>query len=80
MANEKMHRELKAMIADIIEIDDFNDDDDFFTQLGVDSMMALEIMARTEKRYRIRIPEAYFAEMRTLNDVMRIITDIMQPA
>jgi acyl carrier protein len=80
MANEKMHHELKKLIADVVEIDDFNDDDDFFTKLEVDSMMALEIMARTEQRYHIRIPETYFTKMRTLNDLMSIVTTIMQAA
>lgn len=80
MANEKMHRELKTLIADVVEIDDFNDDDDFFTKLEVDSMMALEIMARTEQRYHIRIPETYFTKMRTLNDLIGIVTTIMQAA
>ena len=78
MQNE-MRRELKKMIANIIEVDDFNDDDDFFAQLGVDSMIALEIMARTERRYRIRIPEESFTQMKNFNDVVRILYEIMLP-
>jgi acyl carrier protein len=70
---------LKALIAAIIEVDDFNDDDDFVTQLNVDSMLALEIVARIEKRYRIRIPEEGFAQMKTLNAVVLLVTEIMQP-
>jgi acyl carrier protein len=79
MSEIELRNELKTIVAEIIEIDYFNDDDNFVTVLGVDSMLALEIVARIEKRYRIRIPEDRFAQMQTLNAVVGIITDIMQP-
>lgn len=79
MSETALRQELKELIAAIIEIDDFNDDDDFVTQLNVDSMLALEIVARIEKRYRIRIPEEGFDQMKTLNAVVLLVTEIMQP-
>ena len=79
MSEAQLHRELKTLVAEIIELDDFNDDDDFVTQLGVDSMLALEIVARIEKRYRIRLPEESFAQMKTLNAVVGLVADILQP-
>jgi acyl carrier protein len=79
MSKSELHDELKTLVADIIEIDEFGDDDNFVTQLGVDSVMALEIMARIEKNYHIRVPEDFFAQMNTLNEVVRITTEIMQP-
>jgi len=79
MIDEKLQDELKAIIAKIIEIDDFNADDNFATELGVDSMLALEIVARIEKRYRIRIPEEQFAQLQTLSETTRIVAEIRQP-
>jgi acyl carrier protein len=79
MSDVKLQSELKAIIANIIEIDDFNDDDNFATELGVDSMLALEIVARIEKRYRIRIPEEQFAQLQTLSETTRIVAEIRQP-
>lgn len=79
MSEAQLHRELKTLVAEIIELDEFNDDDDFVTQLGVDSMLALEIVARIEKRYRIRLPEESFAQMKTLNAVVGLVADILQP-
>jgi acyl carrier protein len=79
MSEQELRSELKSIIAEIIEIDDFDDADNFVEDLGVDSMLALEIVARIEKRYRVRIPEERFAEMQTLNSVMHLLTDIMQP-
>lgn len=79
MKEMELRHELKALIAEIIEIDDFDDNDNFVSQLGVDSMLALEIVARIERRYHIRIPEECFAQLLTLNEVERIVEEIMQP-
>jgi len=78
MSETELRSQLRDLIANIIEIDDFNDDDNFVADLGVDSMMALEIVARIEKTYRIRIPEEYFAQMKTLNEIVGITEEIMQ--
>ena len=75
----ELRAQLKPLIAEMIEVDDFGDDENFVTSLGVDSMMALEMVARIEKQYRIRISEQYFPEMKTLNDITRIILEVMQP-
>lgn len=75
----ELRSQLKPLIAEMIEVDDFGDDENFVTSLGVDSMMALEMVARIEKQYRIRISEQYFPEMKTLNDITRIIMEVMQP-
>jgi acyl carrier protein len=79
MSNMQLHDELKTLISGIIEVDDFGDEENFVTELGVDSMLALEIVARIEKRYRIRIPEENFAEIQTLNAVVQMVAEIMQP-
>ena len=38
-----------------------------------------KIVARIEKRYRIRIPEENFSEIQTLNAVVQMVAGIMQP-
>ena len=79
MSEKELRSELKGIIAEIIEEDNFSDDDNFVTDLAIDSMLALEIVARIERRYQVRIPEERFAEMQTLNLVVHLMTDIMQP-
>ncbi len=61
--------EITALVAEVIEKDpkDINPDARFVEDLGVDSMMALEILAAIEKKYKIAIPEEKLMEMRTLN-------------
>lgn len=79
MQEQQLKAELKTIIAEIIEVDEFGDDENFVRDLGVDSMMALEIVARIEKSYRIRIPEEFLPEIKTLTDVTRVVTNVMQP-
>ncbi|MCX7569733.1 acyl carrier protein [Tumebacillus sp. DT12] len=79
MQEQQLKAELKTIIAEIIEVDEFGDDENFVRDLGVDSMMALEIVARIEKNYRIRIPEEFLPEIKTLTDVTRVVTNVMQP-
>ena len=72
MENTEMRKELRTMIAELIEVDDFADDEQFVRDLGVDSMMALEMVSRIEKRYRVRIPEEALREIATFNDVVNV--------
>jgi len=42
-------------------------------EVGADSMMALEILAAIEKRYRVIIPEEKLKEMTTLNKIISLV-------
>ena len=43
----------------------------------MDSMMALEIMAAIEKKYRIAIPEDTLPKFTTLNQTVSLISNIV---
>jgi acyl carrier protein len=45
-------------------------DADFFTDLGVDSLKAIEIVAAFEKKYKIIIPEKDIPKIRTLRQIV----------
>ena len=51
--------EVKNIIAEITEKEpeEIRPDSRFLEDLGMDSMMALEILAAIEKKYKITIPE-----------------------
>lgn len=72
MSTDDLRKKLKTIIAELIEVDDFADDEDFVRDLGVDSMMGIEIVARIEKTYRIQIPEEQLSKIKNFNDVVRI--------
>jgi acyl carrier protein len=64
--------ELKQMVSEIIEIpaDKITPDADFFNDLGVDSLKAIEIVAAFEKRFRITVPEQEIPKIRSLRQVI----------
>lgn len=73
MANNNHEREVKRMISEITEVpeEDLTPDADFFNDLGIDSLKAIEIVAAFEKRYRIIIPENDIPNIRNLRQVLK---------
>ncbi len=71
---QDLENELRGLIAEIIEKDPVlvTLDAKFYEDLGVDSMMALEILAAIEKKYRIAIPEEKLAQLVTLKDTIAV--------
>jgi acyl carrier protein len=64
--------EVRKMIADITEVpvEKLTPDADFFNDLGIDSLKAIEIVAAFEKKYRIIIPENDIPNIRNLRQVL----------
>ena len=71
--------DLRAMVAEILEIepDTIDADASFVKDLGMDSMMALEILAGIEKKYRIIVPEDSLPKFTSLNKTVEIIQNVM---
>jgi acyl carrier protein len=67
--------ELRSLIADTIDVDlaEVTDDADFVNELEVDSLMALEITVRLEKKYGVKIEEAELAEVTTLESTFQLL-------
>jgi acyl carrier protein len=70
MANLK--EELRALIAEISEKDEIPDDVSF-KDLGIDSMMGVEIVAAIERKYQVKIDDAELVEITTLNNSMSLV-------
>jgi acyl carrier protein len=68
-----LKEELRALIAEIAEIDEVPDDASF-KDLGIDSMMGVEIVAAIERKYQVKIEDAELAEITTLNSSMALVT------
>jgi acyl carrier protein len=54
--SDDLKEKLRAIVAEVSEIDDIPDDVPF-SDLGIDSMMALEVVAEVERTYKISVPE-----------------------
>ena len=79
MQEQELENEIKSLIAEIIEKrpEDISPDAKFFEDLGVDSMMALEIMAAIEKKYKIAIPEEKLTQLTTLRETVRVAKEYL---
>ncbi len=69
--------EVKNLVAEIIEVpvEELKPDADFFDDLGIDSLKAIEIVAAFEKKYRIIIPENDIPNMRNLRQLIEYTKD-----
>ena len=67
--------EIRGIIAEIAELeeDEIQSDQSFSEDLGFDSMMALEIVAKLEKRYKIKIPEEEMVNLSNLNNTVSLV-------
>ena len=70
-----IQQEILAIVATIIEKDakDILLDAHLIQDLGADSMMALEILAALEKKYKIIVPEEKLKEMTTVNKIIQMV-------
>ena len=69
MGTTNLEQDVRELIADIIEVDPASLDPDanLVEDLGMDSMMALEILASLEKRFKIKLPEDELLRITTVN-------------
>ncbi len=72
MANEELKEKLRAIVAEVAEIDEVPDATPF-KDLGIDSMMAIEIIADVERAYKIKIPEAELEQVVDLDSVVTLV-------
>ena len=72
---EHVREEVKRLIAELTERDvsEITDTALFVDDLGVDSLMAIEVMVALDKRYKIDIPEAEFQKIKNVNDSVEVV-------
>lgn len=67
-----LKEELRELISEIAEMDDIPDDVSF-KELGIDSMMGVEIVAAIERKYQVKIDDDELVEVTTLNNSMALV-------
>ena len=74
MSMTNLEQDVKELIADIIEVDPASLDPDanLVEDLGMDSMMALEILAAVEKQFKIKLPEDELPKITTVNRAIEV--------
>ncbi len=78
--DEKAKNEIKKLVLEIAPVpeDKLTDSARFVEDLGVDSMMALEIVASTEKKFRVVIPEEEIPRTRSLGDIYKLLEKLLK--
>ncbi|MFH1777702.1 MAG: acyl carrier protein [Candidatus Omnitrophota bacterium] len=78
-ALDSVFEEIRNMVAEIVEMEpeEISADAKFVEDLGVDSMMALEILASLEKKYRVRIPEESLTKLTNLNQTVALTKEML---
>lgn len=73
---EEIKKEVRKLVSEITEVseDKLKDDAKFVEDLGVDSMMALEIVASIEKKYRITVPEEEIPRIHSLSNIFELLS------
>ena len=61
----ELKEKLRGIVSEVSEVDEIPDET-AFRDLGIDSMMAIEIVAEIERTYKIAVPENELKEMSNL--------------
>lgn len=75
MTDSDVHKdELRELIAEVLEIEpeELTDTGSFADDYDGDSLRAIEMLARIEKKYRIEIPQQELATMRDFASVFDV--------
>ncbi|MBN2534276.1 MAG: acyl carrier protein [Spirochaetales bacterium] len=72
--NEKIKENLRDIIAEIIEVEEeeIQDEVSFIEDLKINSMLLLEILASIERYYKIKIPEDELPKLTTLKSTVEV--------
>lgn len=78
-SQDNLEKEMRSMVAEILEMgeDKITPEAKFVEDLGMDSMMALEILASAEKKYKIKIPEENLTKVTSLNSLVEVARTII---
>ncbi|MBF0532692.1 MAG: acyl carrier protein [Candidatus Omnitrophica bacterium] len=71
---------IRGIVAEILEIDSskITDEGSFVKDFGMDSMLALEILASVEKKFRVVIPEEALTKLTSINATVKVVVELMQ--
>ena len=72
MQSANLKDDLRKLICEIAEIDELPEEA-AFKELGIDSMMGVEIVAAIERQYQIKIPDSELQQVTTLNNSLALV-------
>lgn len=72
---EEIRAEVIKLVAEITERapEEISDTALFIEDLGIDSLMAIEMLVAMDKKYKIHIPEEQFKNIKNVNDAVAAV-------
>jgi acyl carrier protein len=70
--SDDLREKLRSIVAEVAEVDEVPDAKPF-KDLGIDSMMAIEIVADVERAFKIKIPETELEQVTDLDSVVKLV-------
>ena len=72
---DEIRAEVIKLVAEITERapEEIADTALFIEDLGIDSLMAIEMLVAVDKKYRIQVPEEEFAAIKNVNDAVALV-------
>jgi acyl carrier protein len=79
---ENLEKDITAIVAEVTELDETEiwekRDADFFKDLEIDSLLALEILALIEKKFKVQIPEEKLVDITSLNATIEMTRSTLE--
>lgn len=78
--NDQLEKEIKTLVSKIIRIPEEKIDPNanLFFDLGIDSLLGVEIFAGLDKKYHIDVPEERLRNVQTLNDIIALVKEFLE--
>ena len=72
---DQIRAEIKRLVANVTERepDEISDTAHYMDELGVDSLMAMEVMIAVDKKFKIDIPEEEFNQATNVNESVAMV-------
>ena len=82
MSVENLEKDITAIVAEVTELEE-NEiwekrDADFFKDLEIDSLLALEILALIDKKFKVQIPEEKLVDITSLNATIEMTRSTLE--
>ena len=82
MTVEDIEKEVTSIVAEVTELEESEiwekRDADFFKDLEIDSLLALEILALIEKKFKIQVPEEKLVDISSLSATIGMTKSILE--
>lgn len=81
MNDEEIEKGVTSIVAEVTELDEKEiwdkRDANFFQELEIDSLLALEILALIEKKFKVQIPEEKLVDITSLSATIDLTKSVL---